>query len=275
MKRFSYIVLIAWSAVGPLFGQQGSNRSDELIGTSGAPGFVHLLPGLYRPMLWSLSKPPSREAERALISMTEAAFAPDTTIQRLRLACDSRYNPEVFDGIIAWFRSPLGLKVASAERSLATIGDKNQGTLREQVRSQWVSQRRMLLLLRLDKNLSFGTREGIFALTLLEDIANVQPAGTPGSEVESGELIAQRLDRATTRLESTLRDSVLFDLRVLYRSLSNDDLQNYNEFLESFPGRWYTDILGQGLEDAFLEGRTVFLERAGALGASFRKSFVP
>lgn len=278
MNRVPLLILLGLTAAGPIRAQDSPGpweHGDELLSTSSAGSWVHILPDVDRIMVWSLPKTPSSEALKALRALTEESFPLDSTVERFRDACSARYNPSVFDETIAWFRSPLGQKVAEAERSPAMRKESARRQVREQVRSQWVSNRRLLLLGRLDGNLSLGTRQGIFALTLLEDLMNSIQRSSPDEKRWSDSEIQSRVDHAATTLESMLRDSVLFDLRVKYRSLSNDELQQYNEFLETFSGRWYVEILRQGLEDAFLAGRERFVAGASAFSLPLRETLVP
>jgi len=278
MNRVSLFILLGLIVAGPIRAQDSPGpweHGRELLNTSGAASWVHILPDVDRIMVWSLPNTPSSEALRALRALTEQSFPIDSTVERIRDACSSRYNPSVFDETIAWFRSPLGQKVAEAERSPALHKESARRQIREQVRSQWVSNRRLLLLGRLDGNLSLGTLQGIFALTLLEDLMNSIQHSSPGEKRWADSEIQNRINHAATKLESMLRDSVLFDLRVKYRSLSNDELQQYNEFLETFSGRWYVEILRQGLEDAFLAGREQFVAGAAAFSLPLRETLVP
>ena len=278
MRCASFVLALGIIATQPASAQQPSGRLEhgqELIGASSASSFSLTLTELHRIIAWTHPKPPSREGLEALKSLDERSFPVDTTASRIQMACDSRFNPSQFDEIITWFRSPLGLEVAEAERSAALLNISRQRQIREQVRSQWVSNRRMLLLGRLDDNLGLGSRQGTYALILLEDLIVSLNSDTPSRGESSEAHVQDKLQAATQRLESCLRDSVLFEMRVTYRSLSNDDLQRYNEFLESFSGRWYVELLQQGLEDAFVEGRERFLAGVSQISLPTRRALVP
>lgn len=278
MRSVSFALALGCCLAGTLHGQDLPTRSDhgrEVIAVSNAASCSDLLVGLDRIMGWSLVSRPAGEAAERLASLTQEAFPRDSTFLFLLEACDGRYNPSVFQEIIGWFRSPLGQKVVQADQSVVNMRPPERRELRERVRSEWVSNRRLLLLGRLDDNLGLGTTQGIYALRLMEDLLLSLRQNSQTRTQWSDEKIQSAVERAVDRLESCLRDSIVFDLRVTYRSLSNDELQRYNEFLETFGGRWYIELLREGLEAAFVEGRERFVTGASAIPISLRSTLVP
>lgn len=247
---------------------------DSLIAVSSAPSFGHTLQALGAVIVLCQARPPALAAQQALRALCERSFALDSSRVHMRTAFEGRYNPGQFDLLIAWFRSPLGRKVIGAERSAAELKEDQRRQVREKVRSQWVSSRRLLLLERLDGNLGYGFLQKTYALALLEDLI-APPTSTGQTERPSDAQVQRMLLDATGRLEARLPDSLMLDMKVAYRSVSNDELQRYNEFLESSGGRWYVQMLHQGLENAFLSGRQRFVGGAMAMPASTRKVYVP
>jgi hypothetical protein len=278
MKLALVLILMAIIAIQRSPGQDSPSRVEyvgSLIAVSGASSFGHTLPSLGTTILLTQRKMPRSSAGEALATLLERSFPPDSTAKHLRESFEARYNPSQFDMIIDWFLSPLGKKIVEAERSETLLSGSRRRELRERVRSQWVSNRRLLLLGRLDRNLGLGQRRGTYALVLLEDLIVSLNRDTPANDQISDAEVQQMLLTATDRLETRLPDSVILDMRVTYRSLSNDDLQSYNEFLESFSGRWYLDMLRRGMEDAFLEGQERFLVEVTTIPLSSRRTFLP
>jgi len=278
MRCASFVVVLGCCLAGALHGQELPTRSEhgrELIAVSNASSLGKLLPELDRIMGWSLASAPAGGAAERLASMSSEAFPSDSIVSSLLKTCEGRYNGSVFEEIIGWFRSPLGQKVAQADQSVAVMLPPQRSEVRERVRAEWVSNRRLLLLGRLDDNLGLGTVQGLYALRLMEDLLLSLRKENPTATEWSDERVQDAVERAVNRLESCLRDSVVFDLRVTYRFLSNDELQRYNEFLETFGGRWYTELVREGLEDAFVAGRERFVTHTSAIPISIRRTLVP
>jgi hypothetical protein len=278
MRYTCSVVVLTFITAALLHAQPSPGRSEdiqEFVRTSSATNFGRTLTGMHTIIAWALAKPPLPDALVALAGLEERSFPADTITAHIQQACEARYNPAHFEEIIAWFQSPLGTKVSEAEHAATLLDDSHRDAIRREVRSQWVSERRMLLLRRLDDNLALGSRQGTYALVLLEDIIGSVNRENSDQGKWSEDQVQRKLQDATTRLESRLRDSVLFEMRVTYRTLSNNDLQGYNEFLESPSGRWYIALLQQGIEDAFLEGRDQYLKGLTAIPLRLRKTVVP
>ena len=247
---------------------------DSLVAVSSATSFGHTLQGLSTTMALAARQPPLH-AQRALRAVCERSFPQDSTAAHLRSAFEGRYNASQFDIMITWFRTPFGRKVAEAERTATLLKGDRRSEVREKVRAQWVSSRRVLLLERLDGNLGLGLRQKTYALALLEDLIVAPPNSNSTDERPSDANVQRLLLLANDRLDIHLTDSLMFDMRVAYRALSNDDLQRYNEFLESSAGRWYVQMVQQGLENAFLGGREQFVAEVAAMPMSARKAYIP
>jgi len=258
--------------------QNGPDRLqhiDSLVAVSNATSFGHTLQGLSATMALAQARQPGLHAQKALRAVCERSFPLDSAAAHLRRAFEGRYNPSQFDLMIAWFSSPLGRKVAEAERATTLLKGDLRQEVREKVRAQWVSSRRLLLLERLDGNLGLGPRQQTYALALLEDLIVPAPSSNSTDGGTSDAHVQRMLQLANDRLDFQLSDSLMFDMRVTYRSLSNDDLQRYNEFLEMSAGRWYVQMVQQGLENAFLGGREQFVDGVAAMPVSARKSYFP
>ena len=201
----------------------------------------------------TLVPPPLRGPVRVI----RDGLARHLEVEALSSATAERLLPRLDDATIStlasWSQSPTGLKLARAVRSLSM--QEGQASFRryeEWVRHIRPSHRRQLLLERLDQNLGATTLSRRVLLPFVDTLlaaANLRlPAAERLSMAEVQRIVRTVHPRVSKAIDQSYRAHWLY----IFQSLTNDELQSYNELIESTAGSRFTGALRQVLCD-FLE----------------------
>ncbi len=239
---------------------------EALLTASGAEG---QLPGIRRRVLAELERQASASGDPAGAALRERvarAYAPEALLRDLRSELLYRFEPSHAAAALAWYRSPLGARVAALERAAA--GPSGAAALeawREAVEADPPGPARMELLARIEA----ASRATEFAVALAldttaglyEGLHRVGGGGADGAE--SPEAFRRALEARRPALEEGFRRQVQGFLLFAYRDLSDEELGRLVAFLESDGGRWFTAAYNESLRAALRRGARRLLSPEG------------
>ena len=172
-------------------------------------------------------------------------FAPETLYARIRLDFLRNLESARLEKALAWYDSPLGKRVTGQELA-ALVADGAPQAVADLEKNRPSSQR-FDLLERLDA--AGGASEATVDVTLaiVRSLTRAFQPGLPAVAGLSRAQLDQQLARARNRTLEQIRRVCLVSMLLAYRSLSDQELDEYVQFVESEAGRWYMSVMNSAL----------------------------
>jgi len=185
----------------------------------------------------------------------QEAFKPaslkETVLAEMRAKLTAQDIKEVLD----WLDSPLGKKCTRLEEDASTpeaLAKMQQYAA--QIKNAPPTEERLNIIRKLDSAVK-GTESGVdIAINGQIAIALATISTLPVEQRRSLESISGELEKNRPQLEAMVRSQVLLSYLYTYRSLTDDEIQQYIEFAASPAGSRYHSVTEQALKKAFLEG---------------------
>lgn len=184
----------------------------------------------------------------ALTQIIAESYRAETLYQGVRETFKSRFDEPRLLAARQAFSSPLFRKISDLEAQAGT--PEATPRIREFVgefRRQPPSQDRVALVRRVDEATG-ATDVNLDALiaTVRGIALALDPLLPPEKRLKAGQL-EQLLAQMRTNLRPSLNNEVLLTLLYAYRTVPDEDLRQYLEFLESDTGRWFNQVFREGL----------------------------
>lgn len=168
------------------------------------------------------------------------AFRPEAFYGPLRARLEQNLTPARTPILLQWLSSPLSRRVVDLEIKAASPDARSAlDRFAKAVEQESPPQKRLNLIQRLDAALRSSEFRVEMAITLIRNVTQALGASADPT-----------LDRLRAELWRTARDGTLLHFLYTYRTLSDDELEEYVRFWESDNGRWFAPILHQGFLDA-------------------------
>lgn len=175
-----------------------------------------------------------------LVQNSDHRFAAED-IDRRGLAALRAHLPDS-QAALAFFESPLGLKVVTAEVTAASQAQLQSSP----APLPSVSERRQALIQRLGKAIPYAEAGADTSLALAGIAADGLSQMLPGMSGQGSELLQGQRQRLLDQIDRHLNATLL---RV-YRDLSDDELERFIEFAESPDGQTYYQAAAQVVREA-------------------------
>lgn len=218
---------------------------DDLLDRSGLKTQLESLTAGIRAQFVRAHRNQSGEAQIMINRIVADRFAAEGLYTKIRLEFQRDPEPGRLEQAVAWYRSPLGKRITGQElAALVAAGDAEAVADLERNRP---SSRRLELIERLDA--AGGASETTVDVTVAI-VRSLTLAFQPGLPAVAG-LSRAELDRqifqARNRTLQDMRRLCMVSMLLAYRGLSDDELKQYVQFVESDAGQWYTSVLNSAL----------------------------
>lgn len=160
---------------------------------------------------------------------------------RIRLELARHADPAKLAAALAWYRSPLGRRIARAEVAAISAG-------RGEV--PWPSDARLALLERLDERGGASETALDVAMALARSLARAAEAFRPAHLRLTSDQLEERIALARIQALAPIRIACLQNMLFAYRGLGDAEIAEYVRFVESPAGRWHAETLNRALVDA-------------------------
>lgn len=190
----------------------------------------------------------NRDHQHLMRKVIEEEYDPKKLFADLLSYCISRLTDQQLMAALRWYESPVGSKIARQEKQPEF--NKEYKQFEQEEVEKYRHHRRLLLLNRLSSHL--GTEDlwvetsSQHFLTLLRSI-DANPAG---SMAESPSVPRRRFEKDRAGFEDQQRKSIAIRTLFTYRHVTNNELQDYNQFFESSDGSWISSLLIEGVTNA-------------------------
>jgi hypothetical protein len=219
----------------------GPATVDEILAAS---GIRHQLPGIARALSGEYLPRPGQLDERdaALVAQVVARhWAPEPLFAALREDFGRRVDARHLDAMAAWFRAPLGRKVTALE----IAGSEPEAAARvaafaAALKTVPASAARRDLVARLDWVSGTTDVSTDVALSIAGSVARATAATSPGVRRTAPGVIERRVEEMRSQVGAGLTGNVTTQMLYVYSPVSDDELNQYVDFLASPAGRAYS-----------------------------------
>jgi len=163
---------------------------------------------------------------------------------RIRIEFERNLDPSKLARALAWYDSPLGKRITGLE--LAALVSNGPDAVAD-IEKSLPSPRRLLFVERLDTGGGASETTVDVTMAIVRSLTRAfQPALPAVARLSPGQLDDQFARARNLTLEK-IRDACLVNMLVAYRSLSDQELEQYVRFVESEAGQWYVSLMNGAL----------------------------
>jgi hypothetical protein len=164
---------------------------------------------------------------------------------RIRLEFERNLDRAKLARALAWYDSPLGRRITGLElAALISLGGPDALAELERDRP---SARRLMLMERLDASGGASETTVDVTMAIVRSLTRAFQPAIPAVSRLSPSQLDEQLARARNRTLEKIRDISLVNMFVSYRSLSDAELEQYVQFVESEGGQWYMGLMNGAL----------------------------
>jgi hypothetical protein len=223
----------------------------DLLKTS---GFERQINQIQKEALTAFDKEAKRLATakyQALRTLLKDAFNPSAITRQVFKRLQSELDPLITKESSDWLRTDLGKKILKLADSVASPGGlKDLPAFTSQLKENPAPSERLSLAREVD----FATHSTEAHLDIVEatafSVAAVVDATLPQDQRQGEDRLRLLIDRQRPKLRDDYQDLMLTNLLYTYRTLTDEELERYVEFLEGENGQEVYLLASQALKDA-------------------------
>ena len=188
------------------------------------------------------------EDAAALEQILARHFAAERLYTQVRGEFTRRADPRKLSDVAEWLRSPLGAKIAALEAAAAIEADVPQRMLAFGPSGRGgPAAARVAIVERLDwtAGLTDGALESTLAVA--RAMAMAINRALPPDERQTTAQIERHIQELRGQSRAKLAQTTVTFMLYQYRSLDDDELQQYSDFLASDAGRWYSATISKAM----------------------------
>lgn len=172
-------------------------------------------------------------------------FAAETLYSKIRLEFQRSLEPAPLEKALAWYESPLGKRITGQElAALVAAGGPEAVADLERNRP---SSRRLELIERLEAGGGASETTVDVTVAIVRSLTVAFQPGLPAVAGLSRAQLDKQIAQARNRTLEDMRRLCLVSMLLAYRGLSDDELAQYVQFVESDAGQWYTSVMNSAL----------------------------
>jgi len=170
-------------------------------------------------------------------------FSAGALYARMRLEFEKNLESARLAKALEWYESPLGKRITGLELA-SLIPDGSQGL---DSGNEHPAQRRLDLIRRLDAGGGASDTTVDVTMSIVGSLTRAfQPALPAVARLSRGQL-EHELTRVRNQTLERIRRACLLNMLSAYRDLTDDELEQYVEFVESEGGQWYMSVMNSTL----------------------------
>jgi hypothetical protein len=178
-------------------------------------------------------------------------FKPDAFYAAIGRQVRKSYSPERLPEVVAWLRSPVTTKLTSLERRAFSPDARDElVAFADGLRAAPPSQPRLVLIHRLYESLRTCDLEVETTIALVHTVAQAIGPALPKEKRYTAAELDRALGAVKSRYRSIMKNARIVHYLFAYRSVSDEELEQYVTFLESANGKWLISLVDKGFFDA-------------------------
>ncbi len=178
-------------------------------------------------------------------------FQPEAFYAAIGGQVRKNYSPGRLPEVVRWLRSPVTTKLASLERRAFSPDAREElVAFADGLRASPPSQPRLVLIHRLYELLGTCDMEVEATIALVHTVAQAIGPVLPKEMRYSATELDRALGAVKSRYRSIMRNARIVHYLFAYQPASDEELEEYVNFLESANGRWLISLIDRGFLDA-------------------------
>lgn len=234
---------------------QSNSQLDEVLSLYGVESQVSQVPAQIRERLKGYNDGRDAETMRILKEVLPRAYGKDDLMASVRETFYREAQGRDLEPSLEWLRSPLGARISRAEAEAARPEAlEEMMDFFEEYQGMDSDSPRVRLLSDLDEGAGV-TESGVrLVLEMTRSTARGVNHLAPAGQAASAEALEDQISQLKQQIRPLLRESTKLLLYFKFRSLSDDEIRQYLEFLRSSDGQWLQEAVlnsvVQALRDA-------------------------
>jgi Uncharacterized protein conserved in bacteria (DUF2059) len=218
---------------------------DELLQSSGLRVQLDSLTVGIRAQFLRAHRNQSSQDRLAIDRIVTERFSADILHSRIKAEFQRDLESGRLQKALAWYESPLGKRIVGQElAALVAAADADAVVDLEQHRPP---ARRIDLIERLDAGGGASETTVDVTVAIVRSLTVAFQPGLPAVAGLSRDQLDRQIARARSRTLEDMRRVCMVSMLLAYRGLSDDELEQYVQFVESDAGRWYMTVMNSAL----------------------------
>jgi len=172
-------------------------------------------------------------------------FAAEVLYTKIKLEFQRSLEPARLETALAWYDSPLGKRIIGQELA-ALVATGGPQAVAELERNR-PSSRRLDLIERLDAGGGASETTVDVTVAIVRSLTRAFQPGLPAVAGLTRDQLDKQITQARNRTLEDMRRLCLVSMLLAYRGLSDDELDQYVQFVESDAGQWYMSVMNGAL----------------------------
>ena len=234
----------AMTASGPLSVAE-RNGLDELLERSGLRVQLQSLSAGVRIQFLRGQGRISSQDRATIDRIASTNFDADAIYSRIKVEFERNLDAGKLADALAWYRSPLGKRITGLE--LMALAFENGWDSAVSIERKQASQHRIALVERLDASGGASETTVDVTLSIVRSLTRAFQPVLPAAARVSNVQLDDQIARARSRTLEQIRGACLVSMLLAYRSLTDQELSEYVQFVESEAGQWYMSLMNSAL----------------------------
>lgn len=224
--------------------QATARALDVLLQRSGLRGQLGSLSAGIRAQFVRAHRNQSGQDRITIDRIVAERFAPETLYARIKVEFQRNADSGRLEKALAWYDSPLGKRITAQELAALVAGGAEAVADLEQNRP---SLRRLDLIERLDEGSGASETTVDVTVAIVRSLTVAFQPGLPAVAGLSRDQLDRQITQARNRTLEDMRRVCLVSMLLAYRGLSDEELDQYVQFVESEAGQWYMSVTNSAL----------------------------
>ena len=237
----------AVTAPGPVSATERSGL-DELLERSGLRVQLESLSAGVRIQFLRGQGRISSQDRATIDRIASTNFDADAIYSRIKLEFERNLDSGKLAEALAWYRSPLGKRITGLE--LMALAFENGWDSAVSIERKQASTQRIALVERLDAGGGASETTVDVTLSIVRSLTRAFQPVLPVSARVSNAQLEDQIAVARSRTLEQIRGACLVSMLLAYRSLTDQELVEYVQFVESEAGQWYMSVMNSALLSA-------------------------
>jgi len=221
---------------------------DDLLQRSGLKVQLDSLSAGIRAQFLRAHRRQSDQDRQTIDHIVAERFAPEALYVKIRAEFQRDVETTRLQKALAWYGSPLGKRITGQE--LAALASAGGAEALADLERNRPSARRLELIERLDAGGGASETTVDVTIAIVRSLTVAFQPGLPAVAGLSRDQLDRQIARARGRTLEDMRRICMVNMLLAYRGLSDDELDQYVQFVESEGGRWYMSVMNSALLSA-------------------------
>jgi hypothetical protein len=222
--------------------------ADDVLELSGVKPQLVTVPAKLGPEFRPRRAPLNAEDTTTVEQIVGRNFAADRLYTQIRTEFRRRADARKLSAAAEWLRSPLGRKITALEVAAGLEPEAGQRMLAFAPGGRsGPPPTRVAMMERIDwaAGVTDGALESVLAVA--RAMAMAVNRAVPPDERQTSAQIERRIQELRSQTRARLAQTTTMFMLYEYRSLEDDELQQYADFLASDAGRWYSATMSKAM----------------------------